>query len=62
MNRDQMQGKWMQSAGKARELWGILTGDEKITLAGKRDQIAGLLQQRYGEAMEKAERQLDRIS
>jgi uncharacterized protein YjbJ (UPF0337 family) len=62
MNWDQMQGNWMQSSGKVREMWGKLTDDDQITIAGKRDQIAGLLQTRYGDALEKAEKKLEKIT
>ncbi len=56
MNWDQMQGDWMQSSGKVREMWGKLIDDDEATNAGKRDQLAGILQRRYGEALEKAEK------
>jgi uncharacterized protein YjbJ (UPF0337 family) len=42
-----------------KEKWGKLTDDDLITIAGKRDQLAGLLQQKYGYAKERAEKELD---
>jgi len=59
MNWDQVKGSWKQVQGKVKEKWGKLTDDDLTVVAGKRDQLAGLLQQRYGYAKEEAERELD---
>jgi len=42
-----------------KEKWGKVTDDDLTTIAGKRDQFAGKLQERYGYAKEQAERELD---
>ena len=62
MNWDQIAGDWKQFTGKAKEKWGKLTDNDLTTVAGKRDQLAGLLQQRYGYAKEQAEMELDEFS
>ncbi len=59
MNWDQVQGDWKQLTGKFKEKWGKLTDSELTVIAGKRDQLAGILQERYGYAKEKAEHELD---
>jgi uncharacterized protein YjbJ (UPF0337 family) len=59
MNQDILQGKWLQLKGKAKEQWGKLTDDDWDTIAGKRDQLAGRLQERYGLAKDAAEKQID---
>ena len=59
MNWDQVEGKWKQSKGKFREKWGKLTDDDLQVIAGKRDQLVGRLQERYGYAREEAEKQAD---
>jgi uncharacterized protein YjbJ (UPF0337 family) len=59
MNWDQIQGNWKQVTGKVKEKWGKLTDDDLTTVAGKRDQLAGVLQNRYGLAKEQAEKELD---
>jgi uncharacterized protein YjbJ (UPF0337 family) len=59
MNWDQIQGNWIQMTGKVKEKWGKLTDDDLTTIAGKRDQLVGLLQQRYGYAKEKIEKELN---
>ena len=62
MNWDQIKGDWKQMTGKAKETWGKLTDDDLTTIAGKRDQLAGLIQQRYGCAKEQAEKELDEFT
>lgn len=62
MNWDQIEGKWMQLKGKAKATWGELTDDELDVVAGKRDQLAGKVQERYGIAKEEAERRVDEWS
>jgi len=59
MNWDQIAGSWKQLQGKVREKWGKITDDDLTVVAGKRDQLSGALQRRYGLAKEEAEKQLD---
>lgn len=59
MNWDQIHGNWKQLTGRIKEKWGKLTDDDLTVIAGKRDQLAGLLEKRYGYAKEKAEKELD---
>ena len=58
MNWDQIKGNWKQFAGKAKEKWGRLTDDDWKIVEGKRDQLVGKLQERYGITREAAENQL----
>jgi len=59
MNWDRIEGKWKQSKGKFREKWGKLTDDDLDVIGGKRDQLVGRLQERYGLAKDEAEKQAD---
>ena len=59
MNWDVIQGNWKQVTGKIKAKWGKLTDDDLTAIAGKRDQLAGKLQERYGLAKDKAEKELD---
>jgi uncharacterized protein YjbJ (UPF0337 family) len=59
MNWDQVEGKWKQSKGKFLEKWGKLTDDDLQVIGGKRDQLVGRLQERYGIAREEAAKQAD---
>lgn len=58
MNWDQIAGNWKQMKGRAKEQWARLTDDDLTLINGKRDQLIGRVQQRYGLAKEDAERQV----
>jgi uncharacterized protein YjbJ (UPF0337 family) len=58
MNWDTVKGDWKQFKGKVKEQWGKLTDDELDRIEGRRDQLAGTIQKRYGIAKDEAERQL----
>ena len=58
MNWDQIQGDWRQMTGKVKEKWGNLTDNELTTAAGQREQIIGLIQEKYGYAKDRAEKEL----
>ena len=55
----QVKGNWNMLKGKLREKWGKLTDDDFEIAAGRRDQLVGRLQERYGYAKEEAERRVD---
>lgn len=48
MNRDRVEGSWKTMKGKIRKKREKLTGDDPDVIAGKRDQLAGRPQQKYG--------------
>ena len=53
-----LKGNWKQAKGKAKEKWGKLTDDDIALVNGKRDQLAGKIQERYGIGKDEAERQV----
>jgi uncharacterized protein YjbJ (UPF0337 family) len=59
MNWDQIEGKWKQYKGSFKEKWGKLTDSDLDVVAGKRDQLVGKVQERYGIAKEQAQREVD---
>ncbi|MGY6697882.1 MAG: CsbD family protein [Roseinatronobacter sp.] len=59
MNSDQIEGKWKQLKGSAKEQWGKLTDDDLDQAEGKRDKLVGKIQEKYGVAKEEAEKQYD---
>jgi len=59
MNWEQITGKWMQYKGKAKEKWGELTDNELDMMAGKKEQLVGKLQAKYGYSKEKAEKEAE---
>ncbi len=51
MNSDQLEGKWKQMKGSAKQQWGKLTDDDLLTFinaTAKSDQLVGKFQERYG--------------
>ena len=58
MNWDTIAGDWKTAKGKVREQWGELTDDDLDTIAGKRDQLVGAIQKRYGKAKDAAEKEV----
>ena len=58
MNWDQIEGKWTQLKGKAKDKWSDLTDDELDRVEGKRDVLIGKIQEKYGVAKEKAEKEV----
>jgi len=59
MNWDRIEGNWKQLKGKAKVRWGKLTDDQFDVIAGKREQLVGRVQEKYGIAKEAAEKQVD---
>jgi len=59
MNWDQIEGNWVKAKGKLRQQWGKLTDDDIMRINGKRQELAGRLQERYGYAKEQAEREIE---
>ena len=45
--------------GKIKEQWGKLTDDDLDTLSGKRDQLEGKIQERYGYQKDQVRREID---
>jgi uncharacterized protein YjbJ (UPF0337 family) len=58
MDRDRLVGVCVQFKGRLKECWGILRVDPMIAASGRRDRIAGRIQEQRGFAREKTERAL----
>lgn len=58
MNWDRIEGNWKQVTGKAMAQWGKLTSDDFDVIAGRREQLAGKIQERYGIAKDDADKQV----
>jgi len=48
MDWNRIEGNWKQFTGSAKEKWGKLTDDDLNVIEGRREQLEGKLQQRYG--------------
>jgi uncharacterized protein YjbJ (UPF0337 family) len=58
MNWDRIEGNWKQVVGKAKAQWGKLTDDDLDVVAGRREQLAGKIQERYGIAKDEVDKQI----
>jgi len=58
MNWDIAKGNWKEFKGKVKQHWGELTDDDLSLIEGKRDQLVGMVQRRYGIAKDEAESQV----
>ena len=61
MNSDIARGKWNQMLGQVKEKWGRLTDDDLNVIAGQKDQLVGKIQERYGYARKRAEKEVDAL-
>jgi uncharacterized protein YjbJ (UPF0337 family) len=59
MNWTQIEGQWHQFTGHVKSTWAKLTDDDLKNVAGKKDQLVGKVQERYGVLKEDAEKQVD---
>ena len=59
METDTLIGKWKQMKGRAKQQWGKLTDDDLDRIEGSRDELAGLIQERYGKSREEAKKEVD---
>jgi uncharacterized protein YjbJ (UPF0337 family) len=59
MNWDTIEGNWKQFMGQARQKWGKLTDSDWQVVAGKKDELVGRIQERYGIARDEAQKQAD---
>ncbi|GAB3670784.1 CsbD family protein [Salinisphaera aquimarina] len=58
MNDDQFEGKWDRMKGTVREHWGRLTDNDVEEVKGKRENMLGKIQEKYGDTKEAAEEKL----
>jgi len=54
-NQDILKGKWPELKGQVKQQWGKLTDGDLQRLSGKTEELAGVLQQRYGYGKVQAE-------
>jgi uncharacterized protein YjbJ (UPF0337 family) len=59
--KNMLGAKWKQMRGKVKEQWGKLTNNDLDRLEGKRDQLVGLIQERYGYSRHKAEQSVSQF-
>jgi uncharacterized protein YjbJ (UPF0337 family) len=59
MDWNRVEGNWKQFKGAAKEKWGKLTDDDLHVIEGRREQLEGKLQLRYGFAKDQIRRDVD---
>ena len=59
MNWEQVQGHWKLLKGTVKQKWGNLTDEEIDIVEGKREELIGRLEAKYGYTKEMAEAEVD---
>jgi uncharacterized protein YjbJ (UPF0337 family) len=59
MDWNRIEGDWKQLKGTAKEQWGRLTDDDLAAIGGRRQELEGKLQERYGYAKDRIKREID---
>jgi uncharacterized protein YjbJ (UPF0337 family) len=59
MDWNRIEGNWKQMKGKIKQQWGKLTDDDLNIIAGRQDQLEGMIQERYGIERDAARKQLE---
>jgi uncharacterized protein YjbJ (UPF0337 family) len=60
MNSDVLESKWQKLKGEIRSQWGKLTDDDLERIAGNKDKLIGVVQERYGYVWDEARQIVDR--
>jgi uncharacterized protein YjbJ (UPF0337 family) len=58
----QLAGDWQQFTDLVKEKWDKLTDEDLKTFSGQSEQLAGLLQEKYGYAREQAVKEITEFS
>ena len=59
MNWDQVEGNWKQFKGQVQQKWGKLTNDDLDVIQGKKEELVGRIQKRYGYEKEQVEQEVE---
>ena len=59
MNEDILKDQWKQLRGQIKQWWAVLTDDDLDKINGRREQLIGKLQEKYGFTKDQATRELD---
>ncbi len=59
MDWDRIEGNWKQFKGKAKQQWGLFTDDDMNMMNGRRDELEGRLQERYGYGKDRVRNEVD---
>lgn len=59
MDWNRVEGSWKQVKGAVKANWGKLTDDDLDVINGRREQLEGKLQERYGHAADQIRKEVD---
>jgi uncharacterized protein YjbJ (UPF0337 family) len=59
MDWNRFEGNWKQVKGNVKEKWGRLTDDDLDVINGRREQLEGKIQERYGIAKDQAKQDVE---
>ena len=59
MNWEHIKADWKDTKGKVKAKWGKLTADDLTAINGRREELEGKIQQRYGIAKDQARKEID---
>ena len=59
MDWNRIEGNWKIFKGKAQQQWGKLTDDDLDVIDGRREELEGKLQERYGYERNKVRTEVD---
>jgi len=62
MNQEQASGNWNIFKGKVKEQWGKLTDDDLDMIDGRRQELAGRIQEVYGVTKDEADKQIEHFA
>jgi uncharacterized protein YjbJ (UPF0337 family) len=59
MDWNRVEGNWKQLRGGVKERWGRLTDDDLTAIAGRRDELEGKIQEKYGYTKDRIRKEID---
>ena len=59
MNWNQVEGNWKQVRGNAKRQWGKLTDSDLTAIAGRREELEGKIQERYGYTKDRVRKEIE---
>ena len=59
MDWNRVEGDWKRMKGKVKEQWGLLTDDDLTAIGGRKDQLEGKIQERYGYGKDQVRKEID---